>query len=336
MSFISNIKRFKKYDIRNKLLIIGKKIRIKLYPSLFHRKGFKKIYSKLLFNLIINEKFKKLKKYNYENIFEEDINESKINFLIALPRSGSNLVRNLLSSYIELFYKIGNGIPKYDGLRDIWIRPISPITEANLFNQIELNRNLNSLKFISYEVFKKKRVLFSRHPVQNADLYNINLARPVIMVRNPKDQIKSLYIINHFKWINRYKQSEYDLHLNEINKMIIDNSNYYKFWKNFVKNKVKNQDYIVINFLELQKSTKNIFTKILDFYHYEQNQDYISKSVDINSKENYLKYFGEDSNDSIRFTKKQMFDSEKLNKHLTNNVLLDEAIENFNFINEIN
>ena len=139
MSFISKIKRFSEYDIRNKLLAISKRIGIQLYPSLFHKKGIKKFYLKLLFNLIINEKFKKIKKYNYNNIFEQDINESKINFLIALPRSGSNLIRNLLCSYIELFYKIGNGVPKYDGVNDSWIRSISPFISADLFNEIQLN-----------------------------------------------------------------------------------------------------------------------------------------------------------------------------------------------------
>ena len=329
MSYISKIKRFAKYDFRKKLSSISKKSGIQLYPSLFHKKGIKKFYTKLFFNLIINEKFKKIKKFNYDKIFEKDINETKINFLISLPRSGKTLLRNLLSSYIELFYKIGNGVPKYDGLKDKWISFVSPLIEGDLYNQIQLDEYPNNLKFISNEAYKKNRIIFSRHPVTKSELYDINLARPVIIIRNPKEQIKSFYLTRHFI---RHKNNT-DIQSYLIDEMITVNYIYYKFWKNFLKNKIKN---LVVNFIELQNSTKNIFGKILDFYHYELNQDIISQSVEINSKENYQKYFGAKSNETIRFSKNEMFDVEKINNYFKNNVLLEESIENFNFLNEIN
>ena len=86
----------------------------------------------------------------------------------------------------------------------------------------------------------------------------------------------------------------------------------------------------------MQNSTKDIFIKILNFYQYELNENYISLSVDINSKENYLKYFGNKSNNSIRFAKKEMFDNGKIIENLKNNDLFNETIANFNYLKEIN
>ena len=53
--------------------------------------------------LIIKELKRKLKKSN-----------SKINFLISPPSSGSTYLRSLLTSYFGIYYKVDNGIPKFN------------------------------------------------------------------------------------------------------------------------------------------------------------------------------------------------------------------------------
>ena len=335
MNLILKIKKFIKFDIRTKLKIISKKIGLEIYPSLFKKKGIKKFHTKTIFNILINEKIKKIKKYNYDNIFGDINSQKKINFLIVLPRSGSNLIKNLLSSYFELYYKYGNGVPKYDGINDIWIRLVSPVVPADLFNAISFNENIyyadGDIKTIGGEEFEKKKILFSRYPVQNVDLVNINLMRPLIMIRNPIDQIRSNYVIDHFK----FRKNNKELDLEKINKMIFQNLKYHKYWKDFVQNKVKDHDFMIMNFTELQNSTKTMFTKILQFYGYELDDDHIQSSININSKENYQKYMGERSNNTIRFAKKEMFDVHKIHEHLSNNKDFQEAAQIYKFLNEI-
>ena len=173
--------------------------------------------------------------------------------------------------------------------------------------------------------------MVSRYPIQDVDIVDINLVKPLILIRNPNDQIRSNYMIDHFK----FRKNNKELDLQKINKMISHNLAYHKYWKNFVQNKVKDHDFMILNFTELQNSTKTTFTKILQFYGYELNDDHIQSSININSKENYKKYMGERSEDTIRFAKKEMFDVEKIHEHLSNNKDFQEAAQIYKFLNEI-
>ena len=134
-------------------------------------------------------------------------------------------------------------------------------------------------------------------------------------------------MIDHFK----FRKNNKELDLQKINKMISHNLAYHKYWKNFVQNKVKDHDFMILNFTELQNSTKTTFTKILQFYGYELNDDHIQSSININSKENYKKYMGERSEDTIRFAKNEMFDIENRD-HINR---YDEGEEWLLFLNNI-
>ena len=114
---LNKIKNFlKNYDIRWKFLIIGKYLGVRLYPAYFNLRGLKSILFKIFFNLIINEKIKKKKKQFLKEIYEiiELKGNQKANFLISSPSSGGNFIRYLLSSYFEIKFNTGNGIPKFD------------------------------------------------------------------------------------------------------------------------------------------------------------------------------------------------------------------------------
>ena len=144
-------------------------------------------------------------------------------------------------------------------------------------------------------------------------MFDINLAKPLIILRKPDEQIKSWYPTYH------YERKKDEMDMKKINLMIKNNFQYYKFWENFVQGKKRDEDYMILQFSELQRATKNSFEKILNFYNYEINQEYLNKASELNSKENYLKYFGEGSNKSIRFVKKNMFDVNKVTKVLEDN-----------------
>ena len=121
--FFQKIKNFLNSDIRWKLIKISKLIKIKIYPEKIHNKGIKSLYSKFIFNLVFFEKSKIVKKNIYNKIFSKKILENNFrnNLLVSTPRSGGTFTRMMLTSYIELFYKVGNGIPKYDSINNKWI-----------------------------------------------------------------------------------------------------------------------------------------------------------------------------------------------------------------------
>ena len=96
---------------------------------------------------------------NYTTNQEQNKNESYIESIIKW--FSVIILISVIINFIQESFGITINPPNVaNELIQFYMVTISPITEANLFNQIELNRNLNSLKFISYEVFKKKRVLF--------------------------------------------------------------------------------------------------------------------------------------------------------------------------------
>jgi hypothetical protein len=321
MNFLEKISLFNKYAIKGKLISLGKILGISLYPNLIYKIGIKKIYSNFIFNLLAKEKFKKIKKRNYDKIFSKKYSSKKINHLVALPRSGSNLLRNLLTSYVELYFKFGNGIPKYDGINDKWYRTNSTIVSGDLQNAITFNNQEYSdiTSVINEEEFEQKKIVFSRHPLQKCNLYNISEGKLLIIIRNPKDQIKSEYLVRK-KISKMFKLKEHNKELDNslLKKIVFQNKIFYNFWKNFIKNKIKNKDFITINFNELQNSTKDILVKILEFYEYKIDHEHIDSTIKINSKESYENHFGTRSKNSIRFVENININENEIEENLKN------------------
>ena len=131
----------------------------------------------------------------------EDKKYKKKNFLVSLPRSGSMFVRCSLSSYNELYYKIGDGIPKYDSINDKWIFAYRPILESNVWGLLDPEKFNQSL-FLLNDKKENNEVVFSRYPSTEVDLFDINFVRPVVLFRNPYDQILSLYNKHQYKFSN--------------------------------------------------------------------------------------------------------------------------------------
>ena len=99
----------------------------------------------------------------------------------------------------ELFYKIGNGIPKYNTLNNSWTFSVSPIVDSGFWNSIDIEKNIiNESKsdlYFSNNDYQEKKVVFCRHPFgdHSNDLYSFNQIRPVVLFREPLDWMCSYY-----------------------------------------------------------------------------------------------------------------------------------------------
>ncbi len=288
------IKKFNKFfsrDIRWKLKILSKKFKINFYPILFHFKGFKGYYEKLIFNLILKDKFYKKKILVNKNILINLHNQNnKINCLVSSPGSGSNYIRCLLSSYFEIYYRIGNGIPKFSNIHNKFIFAASPILSSDLWNAINLDSsqifdNDNLKKFISIEEFHKKKIFFSRYPFSDQDLFEWQNSRSVILTRDPFDWLISYY--------SHHENSEF-INSNLIDEKLINEScaklkNYFYFWTNYIL-KNKNFEFLIIDYKEIINSPKNEFLKICNFFEYDtSNDNLIERCIEFNSKEFFFK-----------------------------------------------
>ena len=138
---------FLRADIRWKLKKLKKFSGINFYPSYFHKNLIRGLYSKLIFRMIFNEKAKEIKKKNYNLIFKDSKFNNKVNLLASLPRSGSNYLRNLISSYVELYYQLGNGVPKYDVSSQQWNFVATTIIQDEMYSSVAFhNQNFNIIK----------------------------------------------------------------------------------------------------------------------------------------------------------------------------------------------
>ena len=295
---LQKIKNFLRADFRWKLRKISSVTKIKFYLDYFPLTGIKGIYTRLIFNFIFLEKVLIKRKLILENIKKNTIvqKNEKINFFVSSPGSGSNYLRCMLSSYFEIFYKIGNGIPKFDNIYNKWIYSASPIIEADLYNAVNLEkiplnnaqkRRDNSELFFSNKDFAKNKVVFTRHPFSKTDLFHVNNMRPVVLIREPLDWLISYY--------THHKDRRYEIEKN-INQKLIDDAlnkikSYFIFWSEYSKDKIKNKDFKIVNFNSLINNTEKEFYEIYNFYNYENiDSKIIKRCVEINSKEFAFKH----------------------------------------------
>jgi hypothetical protein len=262
-------------DLRWKLIKIKKFSKINIYPHFFSRTGFKGIYRKIIIYFFLKKELKIIKKNITKEFF--NYNDNKVNFLISTPSSGSNFARNLLQSYFELLYQLGNGVPKYDNVNSIFFYASSQIQPADMWNHVKILTNtINKNKFIDQKKYQDKKIIFSRYPLGRVDLYKISQFKPVIMVRNPFEQISSSYI--------KFDRRPVTTRLIEVNHVLLLSKmklyeKYVDFWSKYTSKSENINNFLVIDYEDLLLRSKVIFEKILSFYDYEINDDFIEKSI---------------------------------------------------------
>lgn len=301
---IKKLKNFLKYDIRIKLIKISNLTRLPLYPKIFDFKGIKKIYHYFVFELIFISKALKKRRILKNKIKNEIIsNKNTVNIIASSPASGSTFIRSCLKSYFEIYFKAGNGIPKYDSVNNLWSYNTSEFVKGgDLYNFIDLDipsSNPNKSKlFWSSEFFNKNKVFFTRYPFGRYDLSRLNNIKPVVLIREPQDWVLSYYISQK----NLYDEKKSS---DRINEFLIDHSlkrikSYYDFWSNFSN---KHEKCLIIEFKSLNENPLKIFEKICLYFNYDiSNKDIINKCIEYNSKEFMLKNLGVDFH-GTRFTK---------------------------------
>ncbi len=320
------IKNFLKLDFRWKLKRIGKHLGINIYPNFFEFKGLKGLYNKLIMNLLFRSLASEKKKLIFEEIRRITVNnphEKKL--LVSPPSSGSNYLRGIFSSYCELYYKIGNGIPKFNSLNNKFIFSFSPIKVDTMFHQLNLQivKEKFREKFLSDDEFQKKMVIFSRYPFIQSDLFKFDFEKKIILIREPYDWIISRY--TQFEKNSFYQEGKINKkliidELRRLNKFIV-------FWKNNILEKKGN--FLVIKFEEVIKDPKNCVLKVLSFFDYDvNNHKIIDRSLEINSKEFVLKDHG------VNFTGTRFKDPNQKKKNSEKiKLFTEETMKNLNIMN---
>lgn len=301
---------FFRLDLRSKLIFLSKKYKKNFYPKQFKNN----FYSKFIFNLIFFEKALKFRKIHSDQIFKQTINYDKLKIIVGIPRSGNNYLDCLIRTYQEL-KDGGNGIPKYLHKSDVWLYSDNTKQSPNMYNAINFKDDKPT--FDSF--------MISNHPLINDDLLDYKKVKPLILIRNPKDIIKSLY------WFNQRSkyQTEY-LMLNDLKKITDDVIYAFKYWKYFINNKINNKDYYLLRYEDLLSDTSNKLIDVLNFFNIEVDYNLVEKSIEINSIENHRKLIGNKMH-NIRFTDKSMikFD-DQIDQHIVR-VLRDKVNNYFDY-----
>jgi len=305
------LKAFLKLDIRWKLKRITKLTKIPLYPEFFEWKGIKGIYSKFIFNLVfLSEVLKKRKLIIKELKRKLKKSNSKINFLISPPSSGSTYLRSLLTSYFGIYYKVDNGIPKFNNLTQRWTYAASPIVKAALFDHIDLEivREIKRGNFFSEEEFNKKKIFFTRYPFDKPDLFKLENMKSVILIREPFDWLVSTYTQH-----NNIEDSK-SFKVNTINHKLISDQlskieKYISYWLEYLSKAENN--FLLIKYERLVSEPFKYFNEVLKLYDYGTiDDDIVKRVIEVNSKDFSLKFLGA----KYRGTRFKDIDLKEINK----------------------
>lgn len=323
---------YKNYDIRWKLKKLSNILHINIYPKHFKFNFLNKFHSKLIFNIIFNKKISEKKKNLFSFIkLMSEYKENGLNFFISTQSSGSNYLRQCINSYFELSNNLGNGIPFHDRLVDRWISSAPAIVFSDMWRSINFDRNIHFEKLTEEQKkeFFSKRIIFSRHPLVESDLFDIHDVnnKILLLVRNPSNWILSRYVyLMENKHYSKYANKLDNLNYKIIHDELLRLNRFYEYWIKHLKHK-KN---LVLNYDDLLKdSNKNLF-KVLDFFGYENvNKELIKKCVEYNSSDFINNFYGKQ--DMSRFTDKnqKILIKNKIEKYVENFIEKNKINENF-------
>ena len=133
----------------------------------------------------------------------------------------------------------------------------------------------------------KKKNCFSRYPLSDSDIYNIKYSKPIILIRNPKDQIIS-YCVNH-GFTNRNLRQK---NLSIVRKAHNNYQKFIKYWQNELENRIDKKDYVVFNFENIISNPKEVLKCSLKFYGYQIDKDLIERAAENSPENNTLEYLG--------------------------------------------
>ena len=235
---------------------------------------FKKEKVVKLFSSLTNS----FKNFDFKKKFESSNEEKKIIFVCGLPRSGTTLIEQILSSHSKVS---GQGELEYLpwGLIDTYIKE-EKFDKQTFDNDILKNNNslakayFNRLKF--HEV--DKNIIVDKNPVNFQYMGFINTCFPsakiILTQRNPKDVCFSIFRNNFTSSNMNWTFSESD---------IVDYYELYKKITNFWKEKIK-KDIYEINYENLISDNENEVRKLLQFCGLKFEKECLDHSKNSKSK----------------------------------------------------
>ncbi len=285
MNIIKKIKHFQKLDLRWKLRTIGKFLNFEIYPTKYPEGFFQKLKFKFIFNLILNRKAKLFKKYHFKNL---ELQDSERFVLSSLPRSGTHWVMNTLKSYFEIIYNIGDGNLKYDPLNDSFKSNI-PQNIFDIYNGIDSfseSSNPTILEKFNFNIINN----VGHYPLNQINLQNAKEMNFIILLRHPIDACYSRFLMDISLKNEKHdsENSEDFIENNKLNLRINQVIRYFKFWNEIDKKKRENK-LLFIFYEDLLKNTNDEIHKILNFANIKVDDQIISRSVELNSKDEIKK-----------------------------------------------
>ena len=297
--------KYRTTDIRLKLRYLKKISGINFYPNYFAKSGISSIYTRLVFLLIIFEKFFIDFKIKYKILFKTDYNFKKIKFINTFPRSGTTFLRNILSSYYELKFNNGDGIPKYDKSKDKFFYNVfheKNLIPMNIFKLVHQYSDLNELRnyWIKKDNYDYDNFYISHYPISKDDLIPERSKRnQVFLIRNPLDACIS-YIKHtlNFETYLKNKREKYDR--SKLDKLLKRSIEDYKlFFKYLLSIKAKSH---VIKFENLLINPEKSLINLFHFYNLKYEKRLLRKSISINKKKNFKKLIYSGSKNTNRIS----------------------------------
>lgn len=320
-------------DLRLKLIFLKRKTKINLYPDYFKTKGIFSVYTRLIFILLMFEKFFKEIIIKYKIIFRSNYKIEDNYFINTFPRSGTTFLNCLIRSEKELSTGTGNGIPKYLPNNDSFIfsekKNLLPIS---LFSVCYQDLSGENYRYFYEKINTKKRnynFIFSHHPIQTNDLIiNQKKLKEVYLIREPFSACMSY--LKHSLNFDNYNEHKKIYDREDLYKKLEIVCKNYKFFFDHLLNLKNNSNKLIITYEELTNNTFKSLERIYSFFNYQYNSENLSKAIEINSKENTLKYIGLNLSKTNRISN-QHIDDEFFNKlKIKINEIMKKEIRDYN------
>ena len=281
-------------DLRLKLKFLKKKTNINFYPDNFSKTGLKSIYTRLIFFLLMMERFYKEIRIKYRMIFNTKFEYDKIKIINIIPRSGSTFLMNLIYSERELFNGSGDGVPKYKSEVDEFVFNVLENKRRipfQLFEICYLDLTFHDYRNYNQDVraYDYNNFYFSGYPTPKNDLIpHQEKLRQIYLVREPISQCISYlkHMLNFDKFVTLENKNFENEYIFKKLKIVCEN---YKSFINHVYEKRYQENIMIITYESLVNDTKLTLKKIYNFFQVEFNEQFLEKSININSKQNTLK-----------------------------------------------
>jgi hypothetical protein len=273
------IKKFCKLEIRDKTRAIQKLINFEIYPQYIRNNFFDKLKYNFFFFFTLREKIKILKKY-YKEEFKLKKNQ-RLNLITTFPRSGTNYINSVISSYYDINLKIGNGDVFYNGLLDSYVNSSHFLDKKlDLHNGIIFDMPYEFYKFRYKDMYKKEILGAGHFPLGDINTIFVQNSKFVVLIRKKIEKSISSWYVMQKK--NEIKINQKLIDYSFLDSIIKNYSFFNNFWReNKLELKYKfvyYEDFIENPFLE--------FSKIFSFFQLSLNVDDLKKAINCNDKNN--------------------------------------------------